>query len=101
MKSIRIFCTISLLFMGIVSLMAQALIQGTINNNKYDKVELKLAYGSENVVASAAIDAQGKFVMKPNVKSHDIYALTFAPDQKFLVVVAPGEKIALTINADN
>ena len=54
--------------MGIVSLMAQALIQGTINNNKYDKVELKLAYGSENVVASAVIGTHAKIEIKSNLK---------------------------------
>lgn len=101
MKSIRNFLILSLLLMGTVSLMAQATIQGVVNNNKYEKVELNLAYGDAKSFGSATIDKDGKFTLKANVKEHDIYALTFAEDQKFLVVVAPDEKIALTINADN
>ena len=71
-------------------------------NNTFSKVTLKLAYGNNPAsFGEAEIDKEGNFTLQSTVTSNDIYMLTFAEKQNFLLVLSPGETVELVINADN
>ena len=77
-------------------------IKGKILNNTFSKVTLKLAYGKDNATfGEADIDKEGNFVMQTTVKDNDIYILSFAEKQNFLIVLSPGDVIDIVINAEN
>ncbi len=77
-------------------------IKGKVLNNTYTKVTLKLAYGNNAAsFGEAVIDKDGNFELKSTVKDNDIYILSFAEKQNFLIVLAPDEVIELVIDADN
>lgn len=77
-------------------------IKGKVMNNTFSKVTLKLAYGNNPAsFGEAEIDKEGNFTLQSTVTSNDIYMLTFAEKQNFLLVLSPGETVELVINADN
>lgn len=102
MKKIPVFLAfISLLFSCVILMAQTATIQGKIQNNKFETVQLNLAYGNFDNFGTATINSEGNFILKANIKSHDIYTLTFSDNEKSLIVVAPNEKIDITLDADN
>ena len=77
-------------------------IKGKVMNNTFSKVTLKLAYGNNPAsFGEAAIDKEGNFTLQSTVTQNDIYVLSFAEKQNFLLVLSPGEVVELVINADN
>lgn len=77
-------------------------IKGKVMNNTFSKVTLKLAYGNNPATfGEAVIDKDGNFTLQSTVTNNDIYVLSFAEKQNFLVVLSPGEEVELVINADN
>lgn len=77
-------------------------IKGKVMNNTFSKVTLKLAYGNNPATfGEAVIDKDGNFTLQSTVTTNDIYVLSFAEKQNFLVVLSPGEVVELLINADN
>lgn len=77
-------------------------IKGKVMNNTFSKVTLKLAYGNNPAsFGEAEIDKDGNFTLQSTVTSNDIYMLSFAEKQNFLLVLSPGETVELVINADN
>ena len=77
-------------------------IKGKVLNNTFTKVTLKLAYGSNpEAFGEAVIDKDGNFELKSTAKDNDIYVLSFAEKQNFLIVLAPDEVVEVVINADN
>lgn len=77
-------------------------IKGKVMNNTFSKVTLKLAYGSNPATfGEAEIDKEGNFTLQSTVTNNDIYILSFAEKQNFLLVLSPGEVVELVINADN
>lgn len=77
-------------------------IKGKVMNNTFSKVTLKLAYGSNPATfGEAEIDKDGNFTLQSTVTNNDIYVLSFAEKQNFLLVLSPGEVVELVINADN
>lgn len=77
-------------------------IKGKVLNNTFTKVTLKLAYGNNSATfGEAVIDKDGNFVLKSTVKDNDIYVLSFAEKQNFLMVLAPDEEIEVVIDAEN
>ena len=77
-------------------------IKGKVLNNTFTKVTLKLAYGNNTAsFGEAVIDKDGNFELKSTVKDNDIYILSFAEKQNFLIVLAPDEVVELVIDADN
>jgi len=77
-------------------------IKGKVMNNTFSKVTLKLAYGNNSATfGEAEIDKDGNFTLQSTVTNNDIYLLSFAEKQNFLLVLSPGEVVDLVINADN
>lgn len=77
-------------------------IKGKVMNNTFSKVTLKLAYGNNPAsFGEAEIDREGNFTLQSTVTTNDIYVLSFAEKQNFLLVLSPGETIEVVINADN
>lgn len=77
-------------------------IKGKVMNNTFSKVTLKLAYGNNPAsFGEAEIDGDGNFTLQSTVTTNDIYVLSFAEKQNFLLVLSPGETVELVINADN
>ncbi len=77
-------------------------IKGKVLNNTFSKVTLKLAYGNNTTsYGEAVIDKDGNFELKSTVKDNDIYILSFAEKQSFLIVLAPDEVVELVIDAEN
>ena len=77
-------------------------IKGKVLNNTFSKVTLKLAYGNNTTsYGEAVIDKDGNFELKSTVKDNDIYILSFAEKQNFLIVLAPDEVIEVVIDAEN
>lgn len=77
-------------------------IKGKILNNTFTKVTLKLAYGNNpSTFGEAIIDKEGNFELKSSVKENDIYTLSFAEKQNFLIVLSPDEVIEVVIDANN
>ena len=77
-------------------------IKGKVLNNTFSKVTLKLAYGNNATsYGEAVIDKDGNFELKSTVKDNDIYILSFAEKQNFLIVLAPDEVIEVVIDAEN
>lgn len=77
-------------------------IKGKVLNNTFSKVTLKLAYGNNATsYGEAVIDKDGNFELKSTVKDNDIYILSFAEKQNFLIVLAPDEVVELVIDAEN
>lgn len=77
-------------------------IKGKVMNNTFSKVTLKLAYGNNPATfGEAEIDKEGNFTLQSTVTTNDIYVLSFAEKQNFLLVLSPGETVELVINADN
>ena len=77
-------------------------IKGKVLNNTFSKVTLKLAYGNNPATfGEADIDKDGNFELKSSVKDNDIYVLSFAEKQNFLIVLSPDEVVEVVINADN
>ncbi len=87
---------------GITAAPKAPLIKGKVMNNTFSKVTLKLAYGNNPATfGEATIDKDGNFTMQSTVTQNDIYVLSFAEKQNFLLVLSPGEVVELVINADN
>ena len=77
-------------------------IKGKVLNNTFAKVTLKLAYGNNSAsFGEAVIDKDGNFELKSTVKDNDIYVLSFAEKQNFLIVLSPDELIEVVIDAEN
>ena len=77
-------------------------IKGKVLNNTFSKVTLKLAYGNNATsYGETVIDKDGNFELKSTVKDNDIYILSFAEKQSFLIVLAPDEVVELVIDAEN
>ena len=77
-------------------------IKGKVLNNTFSKVTLKLAYGNNPAsYGEATIDKDGNFTLQSTVTKNDIYVLSFAEKQNFLIVLSPGDVIDVVINADN
>ena len=89
-------------FAGITAAPKSPVIKGKVMNNTFSKVTLKLAYGNNPATfGEAEIDKEGNFTLQSTVTTNDIYVLSFAEKQNFLLVLSPGETVELVINADN
>ena len=87
---------------GITAAPKSPVIKGKVMNNTFSKVTLKLAYGNNPATfGEAVIDKEGNFTLQSTVTTNDIYILSFAEKQNFLLVLSPGEVVELVINADN
>lgn len=74
-------------------------INGTIQNNKFSKVELLNSYGDTQKFGSAEIK-DNKFTLAVDVPQ-DIYRLDFGQGAAILVVLTPGENININLDAEN
>ena len=74
-------------------------INGTIQNNKFSKVELLNSYGDTKKFGSAEIK-DNKFTLAVDVPQ-DIYRLDFGQGAAILVVLTPGENININLDAEN
>lgn len=74
-------------------------INGTIQNNKFSKVELLNSYGDTKEFGSAEIK-DNKFTLAVDVPQ-DIYRLDFGQGAAILVVLTPGENININLDAEN
>ena len=89
-------------FAGIAAAPKSPVVKGKVMNNTFSKVTLKLAYGNNPAsFGEAVIDQDGNFTLQSTVTTNDIYVLSFAEKQNFLLVLSPGEVVELVINADN
>ncbi len=74
-------------------------INGTIQNNKFSKVELLNSYGDTKKFGSTEIK-DNKFTLAVDVPQ-DIYRLDFGQGAAILVVLTPGENININLDAEN
>lgn len=77
-------------------------IKGKIQNNKFQKVSLKLAYGnSTDTFGEADIAEDGTFELQTTVTNNDIYMLSFTEKDNMLIVLDKDQYIKIVIDADN
>lgn len=89
-------------FVAVAAAPKPPVIKGEILHNSFSKVTLKLAYGNNPATfGEAVIDKDGRFELKSTVKDHDIYVLSFAEKQNFLIVLSPDEVVEVVIDAEN
>ena len=89
-------------FSAVAAAPKSPVIKGKVLHNTFSKVTLKLAYGNNPAVfGEAVIDKDGNFELKSTVKDNDIYVLSFAEKQNFLIVLAPDEVVEVVIDAEN
>ena len=104
----KLFLSIVLILFSINLMMAQTqtTIKGEVKNNKqnFTQVQLKLGYGSNlATLASANIDADGRFTLTYAQQDPDIYQLIFGNNRnnKLVVCLTPGDNIELIIDGTN
>lgn len=93
-----------LIVMISVSVFAQKspIINGTILNNRFTEVELKLAYKDDGInYGKATISKDGTFTLNSTVNKTDIYRLALSEKDFFLFVLNPGEIVNVTFDANN
>lgn len=79
-----------------------AIINGTILNNRFTEIDLKLAYMDNGVsFGKAAISKSGTFSLTSTVTKSDIYRLALSDKDFFLFVLNPGEVVNVTFDANN
>lgn len=77
-------------------------IKGKIQNNKFQKVILKVAYGTSNeTFGEASIAEDGTFELQSTVTKNDIYMLSFTENENMLIVLDQNQVIDIVIDADN
>ncbi|MCQ2285075.1 MAG: DUF4369 domain-containing protein, partial [Bacteroidales bacterium] len=77
-----------------------AVLTVNIQNNTFSQVSLINAYGKDRVTYATADIKNDAFTMKLDLPG-DIYRFDFGSENYMLVVVKPGEKINMTIDADD
>ena len=77
-------------------------INGTILHNSFEKVSLQLAYGNTlTTFGETDINSDGTFNLSANIQSNDIFRLYFNNKNAFLICLAPGENVSLTLDAND
>lgn len=79
-------------------------VQGTILNNQYEEVVLKLAYKADapSEYGKATITEQGTFLLtSTNITRSDIFKLEFSDNDFFLMVLHPGDQVKIAFDANN
>ena len=79
-------------------------VQGTILNNQFEEVVLKLAYKADTPsdYGKATITEQGTFLLtSTNITRSDIFKLEFSEKDFFLMVLHPGDQIRIAFDAHN
>ncbi|MCR4965608.1 MAG: TlpA family protein disulfide reductase [Bacteroidales bacterium] len=102
MKSVKHIILTVLVFFSLTSfLMAQApaTIHVTLKNNSFKHVDLKNAYGDDKTYMSADI-VNDQFTIKPTL-ANDIYRFMFDNNKSMLLVITPGEKMELVMDAND
>lgn len=97
------FILASLLLVSLVSMASEAVINGIITGKNYfQSVSLYLI--SNDFVTTAPVSPDGKFTICSNVTKKECYYLLFVGSnglkRQQLVVIAPGDKIDMTIESD-
>lgn len=75
-------------------------LQVSLVNNHFQHVNLTSAYGNSQKGYASADIKNDQFTMQVNVPN-DIYRLDFGNGSSMLVVLAPGETITMTLDAEN
>ena len=104
MKTLKMSIVTLLIVMVSVSVLAQKspIINGTILNNRFTEVELKLAYKDDGInYGKAVISKDGTFTLNSTVNKTDIYRLALSGKDFFLFVLNPGEIVHVTFDANN
>lgn len=104
MKTLKMSIVTLLIVMVSVSVLAQKspIINGTILNNRFTEVELKLAYKDDGInYGKAVISKDGTFTLNSTVNKTDIYRLALSGKDFFLFVLNPGEIVNVTFDANN
>ena len=104
MKTLKMSIVTLLIVMVSVSVLAQKspIINGTILNNRFTEVELKLAYKDDGInYGKAVISKDGTFTLNSTVNKTDIYRLALSEKDFFLFVLNPGEIVHVTFDANN
>lgn len=77
-------------------------INGTILHNSFEKVSLQLAYGNTlTTFGETPINPDGTFSLTADIHADDIFRLYFNNKNAFLVCLSPGEKVDLTLDAND
>lgn len=104
MKTLKMSIVTLLIVIISVSVLAQKspIINGTILNNRFTEVELKLAYKDDGInYGKAVISKDGTFTLNSTVNKTDIYRLALSEKDFFLFVLNPGEIVHVTFDANN
>lgn len=104
MKRLKFFALALALTMLASFVFAQKspVIKGSVLNNKYSEVTLKLAYGSNpKTFGKATINSDGSFELKSTVDVPDIYSLSFSANENFIIPLYLNQNIEITIDADD
>lgn len=71
------------------------------NNTTFKSVDLKSAYNNTVPALAHAEIADGHFTIRPQVDSTDLFMMVFSAKDNFLICLHPGDKIKLTLDANN
>lgn len=95
------FCALLLTFPAL-SAQKSLNVNGKINNNTFDKVDLKLAYNNNQApIASVPVKEDGTFSILAQIPKTDLYRLSFTEKESLLGAFSPGEKIYIEFNGED
>lgn len=95
------FCALLLTFPAL-SAQKSLNVNGKINNNTFDKVDLKLAYNNNQApIASVPVKEDGTFSILAQIPKTDLYRLSFTEKESLLGAFSPGEKVYIEFNGED
>jgi len=103
MNNFKTFFTLILIIVSVTCAWAQkTTIIGTIENNKFTKVDLQLLYKDDGVsFGKTTINANGSFKLSANVSKTELYKLIFDEGEHIMLCLSPNQNIELTLDAKN
>lgn len=77
-------------------------IKGKLLNNTFEKIEIAQAYTTDaEVLASSPILPDGSFTLRFTAVNPELYRFRFSEKENMLAAFTPGEKVIITINAND
>ena len=103
MNKLKTFITLILIIVSVTCAWAQkTMITGTIDNNKFSKIDLQLLYKDDGVsFGKATVNANGSFKLTANIAKTELYKLIFDEGEHIMLCLSPNQNVELTLDANN
>ena len=103
MNRLKTFITFIIIIVSVTCAWAQkTTITGTIENNKFTKVDLQLLYKTDGVsFGKVDINSNGSFKLTANVAKTELFKLIFDGGEHIMLCLSPNQNIELTLDANN